>query len=388
MNNYFARQELILNKETGDKIKTSKILVIGAGAGGNEVLKNLALMGFGNFTIVDFDPIEDSNLSRTTLFTKEDVGKSKSEIASNTLNRISLHESPNIKGINAKIQDVGKQIFFDHDIIVCCVDTMDARAYINDWCVKLNKPFFEMGFEKFTVQISFFPNENSTDSCLREIIGQGNFSGARQSCSKLKMEDLHLEHIPTIQVAAGMAGVLIATEIILYLKGESRLKNKILQYASEYHRSLVIDVPQSTKCHNHEHILYEIYKTKLNLGNTFEDVLKELKEQYNSDYYINWDEEYIYSVECESCKKEVIIKKFKSEVYDKERWCQTCLTKGHYDKNKDVEANWKINKELNLFNPNYEFYLKLKLSDYGIKDNDILIAHNLQSNANKVLVLT
>lgn len=388
MDNYFARQELILDEDTGDKIKTSKVLVIGAGAGGNEVLKNLALMGFGNFTIVDFDPIEESNLSRTTLFTKEDVGKSKSEIASNTLNQISLHKSPNIKGINAKIQDVGKQIFFDHDIIVCCVDTMDARAYINDWCVKLKKPFFEMGFEKFTVQISFFPNENSTDSCLRELIGQGNFSGARQSCSKLKMKDSNLEHIPTIQVAAAMAGVLIATEIILYLKGESRLKNKVLQYAAAYHRSLVIDVPQSTKCHKHEQVTYEFYRTKLNLNNTVEDILQELKEQYNSDYYINWGEEYIYSVECESCKQEVFIKKFKSEVYDEERWCQTCLAKGHYNDNEDIKANWKINKELNLFNPKHEFYLKLGLFDFGIKDNDIIVAHNLHSNDNKVLVLT
>ena len=388
MNNYFARQQLILNEDTGNKIKESKILVIGAGAGGNEVLKNLALMGFGNFTIVDFDPIEASNLSRTTLFTKEDVGKSKAEIASITLNQISLHESPNIKGVNAKIQDVGTQIFYEHDIIVCCVDTMDARAYINDWCVRLKKPFFEMGFEKFTVQISFFPNEHSTDSCLRELIGQDNFSGARQSCSKLKMKDSNLEHIPTIQVAAAMAGVLIATEIILYLKGESRLKNKVLQYAAEYHRSLVIDVPQSSNCHNHEEVSYEIFHTKLNLDNTFEDILIELKDKYNSDYYINWEEEYIYSVECESCSKEVIIKKFKSEVYDEERWCSSCLAKGFYDDNADVKAKWNISKELNLFNPKHEFYLKLKLSNYGIKENDIIIAHNLHSNENKVLVLT
>ena len=388
MDNYFARQQLILDNETDERIKTSKVLVIGAGAGGNEVLKNLALMGFGNFTIVDFDPIENSNLSRTTLFTKEDVGKSKSEIAANRLNQISLHENPDIKGVNAKIQDVGKQIFLDHDIIVCCVDTMDARAYISDWCVRLKKPFFEMGFEKFTVQISFFPNSHSTDSCLRELIGQDNFSGARQSCSKLKMKDTKLEHIPTIQVAAAMAGVLIATEIILFLNGESRLKNKVLQYAAEYHRSLVIDVPQSSKCHKHKNVTYEFFQTRLNLDNTFEGILKELKEKYNSDYYINWGEEYIYSVECESCKKEVVIKKLKSEVYDEERWCSSCLGKGHYNENEDVKANWKINKELNLFNPKHEFYLKLKLSDFRIKENDIIIAHNLHSNDNKVLVLT
>ena len=95
-NNYFDRQERVLGREVGEKIKDTKILVVGAGAGGNEVLKNLSLMGFRNFTIVDFDPIEDSNLSRTTLFSKGDIGKSKAEIAAKTLRQISLHELPNI----------------------------------------------------------------------------------------------------------------------------------------------------------------------------------------------------------------------------------------------------------------------------------------------------
>ena len=180
MENFFARQELVIDNETGLKIKQSKVLVVGAGAGGNEVLKNLALMGFGNFTIVDFDPIESSNLSRTTLFSKDDIGKSKAEVAADVLKRVSLHEKPNIIAINSKIQEVGKQVFLDNDIVVCCVDTNNARAYISDWCVKLRKPFFEMGFEKFVIQISFFPNETKADSCLREIIGFGEFTGKRQ----------------------------------------------------------------------------------------------------------------------------------------------------------------------------------------------------------------
>jgi adenylyltransferase/sulfurtransferase len=388
MSDYFARQDLVLNQETGEKIKTSKILVIGAGAGGNELLKNLALMGFGNFTIVDFDPIEASNLSRTTLFTKNDIGKSKAEIAANALQQITLHKSPNIKGINAKIQDIGKQIFLEHEIVVCCVDTMDARAYINDWCVRLKKPLFEMGFEKFTIQISFFPNEQPTDACLREVIGFGDFTGTRQSCSKLKMVDTQLAHIPTIQVAAALAGVLVATEIIMFLKDESRLKNKVLQYAADYHRILEIEYPQSEKCHLHENVNYEIFKSKLNQKtNSFGDLLTELKEEFNSDFYVNWHEEFIYSMECEGCGKEMMIKKYKSEIYDKERWCPECLEKGLYSENEGVKAKWIINKELFFSNPHHKFFLELPLSDFGIKENDIISVNNLQSNENKKLVL-
>ena len=66
--NYHSRQELMISPQTSALIKKTKILVVGVGAGGNEVLKNLLLMGFGNFTIIDFDIVEDSNLSRTTYY--------------------------------------------------------------------------------------------------------------------------------------------------------------------------------------------------------------------------------------------------------------------------------------------------------------------------------
>jgi len=243
-----------------------------------------------------------------------------------------------------------------------------------------------MGFEKFTVQISFFPNEKSTDPCLREVIGFGDFSGARQSCSKLKMVDTKLEHIPTIQVAAALAGVLVATEIIMFLKCESRLKNKVLQYAADYHRILEIDYTQSERCYLHDNVSYQFFKSNCNVNtDTFKDLLTELKNKLNSDFYINWYEEFVYSMECENCKKEMSIKKFKSDIYDNERWCTGCQDK--YNEKESVKAKWLINKELFLTNPNHTFFLELPMIDFGIKENDIIVVNTLQSNNDKILVL-
>jgi Ni,Fe-hydrogenase III small subunit len=61
-----------------------------------------------------------------------------------------------------------------------------------------------------------------------------------------------------------------------------------------------------------------------------------LKDKLNSDFDINWNEEYIYSMDCGSCGKEMLIKKFKSEIYDKERWCSDCQDK--YKEDEDVKA--------------------------------------------------
>ncbi len=64
-----------------ETVRNATVLVVGAGAIGNEVLKNLALMGIGNLLIADFDTIEDSNLSRSVLFRGSDHGKRKVDAA-------------------------------------------------------------------------------------------------------------------------------------------------------------------------------------------------------------------------------------------------------------------------------------------------------------------
>lgn len=69
-------------------LRDARVLVIGAGAIGNEVIKNLALLGVGNIAIVDMDRIEQSNLSRSILFTEKNEGQSKAAVAAEAAKRI------------------------------------------------------------------------------------------------------------------------------------------------------------------------------------------------------------------------------------------------------------------------------------------------------------
>ena len=76
-----------------ESLKKARVLVIGAGATGNETLKNLVLLGIGNILVCDMDTISVSNLSRTVLFRKEDAGKKKAETAAKRAKQMALEES-------------------------------------------------------------------------------------------------------------------------------------------------------------------------------------------------------------------------------------------------------------------------------------------------------
>src|SRR5712691_10304248 len=76
-----------------EKLAAAKVLVVGAGALGNEVLKNLALLGVGHVYIIDYDTIESSNLTRSVLYRASDAGKSKAERAAAAVKSI----NPDVK---------------------------------------------------------------------------------------------------------------------------------------------------------------------------------------------------------------------------------------------------------------------------------------------------
>jgi len=373
---FHSRQNKVLKKETSDKIIKTSILVIGAGAGGNEILKNLALMGFGKFTIVDFDHIESSNLSRTTLFKKEDIGKSKAEVASIRLKEYVLHPSPEIEFYHAKIQDIGKKIFIDHDIIITCVDVNYARGYINDWCVVLQKPMFEMGFYKFNVEVSFFTNQREDEPCLRELIGQGALVSNRNSCSGLKMKDKTFSFIPTIQGSSAMAGVLIATELIKYLEGNCSIENKILNYNGLRQNIEILNIQKNPECSIHEKRRIKLTKLKITNSTTVKVFLELINKKLNGSFVIKFPEQFIISLNCYNCNSEIEFYKYKPNILHENQWCEKCQEKNELNTN--YSETWSILNELHLKNVQHEKYFNHKLEQFGFNSNDIMTVFNTQ----------
>jgi len=189
-----------------EKLKKSKVLVVGAGGLGCPILQYLAAAGVGTIGICDFDFVDESNLQRQILFTISDIGKQKAVVASEKL-------AKNNPYVNFAVHDqmLTKQnvfeIFAPYDVIVDGSDNFPTRFLINDACVILGKPLVFGAIYKFEGQVSVFNYQNGpTYRCL---IAEEPTQNETPSCSE----------IGVMGVVPGLIGCYQAIEVIKIVCG-------------------------------------------------------------------------------------------------------------------------------------------------------------------------
>ena len=148
------------------KLKSSSVLIIGAGGLGTPSATYLAAAGVGRLGIVDFDNIEKSNLHRQVLYSEQDVGKSKADVAKERLLKINPNVSVEVHKVKLDSSNA-LGILGAYDIILDGTDNFPTRYLVNDACVLLGKPNVYASIFRFEGQASvFYAKEGPCYRCL------------------------------------------------------------------------------------------------------------------------------------------------------------------------------------------------------------------------------
>ncbi|KAL8931100.1 MAG: hypothetical protein Q9208_000203 [Pyrenodesmia sp. 3 TL-2023] len=135
------------------KIKQSRVLMVGAGGIGCELLKNLVLTGFGEIHIVDLDTIDLSNLNRQFLFRHEHIKKPKALVAKESAGRFNPQVKLEAHHANIKDPQFNIDWFSSFNLVFNALDNLDARRHVNKMCLAADVPLIESGTTGFNGQV-------------------------------------------------------------------------------------------------------------------------------------------------------------------------------------------------------------------------------------------
>lgn len=313
------------------RLSNTRIMVLGAGALGNEIVKNLALTGIGNLIIVDFDAVERSNLSRTVLFSENDLGKPKAATLAAAARK--LNPNINVTSIHGDLLfDVGLGFYRYSDLIIGALDNLAARVHANTYAILADKPYMDCGIREFGGEVKwYFPSHPVCFECsLTEK--DRNIIALRHSCTGFKQDDkdnpaeVHPTTLAPIAIIAGMA-----TQEVCHFIFKSRTIKP--GQATVYNgMDLTIyksNLPSNSECQNHNYGPYINVKTvAYSTHNITAVALMELaSKDLGSDITMELGKDYLQELYCEHCEEKELIYNLIRKIYENESLCPTCRRK-------------------------------------------------------------
>jgi len=192
--------------EGQQRLKASRVLLIGAGGLGSPLALYLAAAGVGTIGLVDFDVVDVTNLQRQIVHGTKDVGRPKLESARDRLKDMNPHV--HVEGYETRLtSENALEIVRDYDIVIDGTDNFATRYLTNDACVILGKPNVYGSIYRFEGQSSVFATEDGP--CYRCLFPEPPPPGLVPSCAEGGV----------LGVLPGLVGTIQATEGIKLLLG-------------------------------------------------------------------------------------------------------------------------------------------------------------------------
>ena len=223
------------------KLAGSKILIVGIGGLGCPALLYLAASGAGSIGIADDDFVALSNLPRQVLFSTEDVGQLKVEVAKKKINEL----NPEVKIISYHQRLTNENaidILEKYDVIIDGTDNFPSKYLLNDACILLNKPLVYGSVSKFEGQVAVFnvADKKNVTCNYRDLFPQPPSE-----------EILNCSEEGVLGVVTGIIGTMQANEAIKLLTGiGDPLINRLLIFNALNNQSYMIEITENKEAYH------------------------------------------------------------------------------------------------------------------------------------------
>lgn len=307
------------------RVARTRILVIGAGALGNEILKLLALIGSGWTLVYDPDRIERSNLSRSVLFRQADEGQGKAEVAVRRMRE--LNPDVHAHAIDANvIAQAGLGVFAWADVVIGAVDNREARVFVNGACARVGKTWVDGAIEGLAGVVRVFDpatgpcyecTMNATD---RKVLAE------RRSCAMLARDAVARGHVPTSAVSASIIGAMEVEEALKLVHGQPTLRGEGLHVDGLFRENSRVAYQRREDCTGHD-ALGPI--EPLGLGSddvTLGQLLARAEERLGPGAVLDLSRDVITRLTCPSCGHTAPGRAVLGSVRESQAACPACGT--------------------------------------------------------------
>jgi len=295
----YHRQELISWWDQ-ERLEKARVVVVGAGALGNELCKALALLGVGRLDIVDMDMIEHSNLARCVLFRDGDEGKLKAEVAARAVSEL----NPGVTAVSytRPVQQLGVGFLSEVDLVVAGLDSREARLWVGRSCRKMGVTWVDGAIEGLRGLARVFLPEGACYECT---LGEADFAllEQRRKCALLSPQQMVTGMTPTNATTAAIIASTQAQEAVKILVGREdllALRNSAWIFSGETLDAYRVAYSEDPWCPAHDR--YEpLQPYKMGASTTVLDLVNEAARQLGGADAVVFEDDVVLSMRCHQC---------------------------------------------------------------------------------------
>jgi len=333
------------------RIRGARALVIGIGALGNEVCKNLAMMGVRIIAALDRDTVEVANLSRSVFFRERDEGQPKTEVIRRGI--AELNSDVEVMPLTGDLhQELGLGVVRRMDMIFSCLDSRLGRRTVNRMCGKVGKPWVDGAMENLLAEVSvYMPDQGRCYECgLTEM--QKVMIAEAASCRGVALRNIAMGKVPTTSTVGSIVAALQVQEAVklLHEDYQNAVIGKTLAINCNVNDFYVTGSDRKADCEGH-YRFGEITEVKEFTAEKTSPraILNRFKEDMGEPGALILGNEVVTELHCASCGKvEVLGVPLRVVDEDMEK-CPACgerrqLTTTHEVRGGEPYAEWPLSR--------------------------------------------